>query len=95
MALKQTKNAITASIRRQQSELDKIPQQAYDFWVKITPKDTGNARRRTKLVKNEIQAQYPYAERLDQGWSKQFGGQGMSKPTERFIEGRLKQIMRK
>jgi hypothetical protein len=94
MSVKLTKNAITASVRRIQSLLDKIPQQAYNHWVTITPKDTGNARRRTKLKGNEIQANYAYAERLDTGWSKQ-APDGMSKPTEKFIAQRLKQIIRK
>ena len=42
----------------------------------------------------EIQANYPYAQRLDEGWSKQ-APDGMSKPTEQFIDNRLKKIMRK
>lgn len=94
MKVTKTKDAMTASLRRIQSQLDKIPQQAYNFFVKVTPKRTGNARRKTKLVKDEIQAQYPYAERLDEGYSKQ-APDGMSKPTEKFIDDRLKQIMRK
>jgi len=94
MGIKLVNNGITSSIRRIQSELDKLPQQTYDFWVKGTPKKSGNARRSTVLKGNEIQARYAYAERLDQGWSKQ-APDGMSKPTEKFIERRLKQIMRK
>jgi hypothetical protein len=94
MKVTKTKDVMTASLRRIQSQMDKIPQQAYDFFVKVTPKQTGNARRKTVLKKDEIQARYPYAERLDQGWSKQ-APDGMSKPTEKFIADRLKQIMRK
>lgn len=73
-------------------ELAKI---AYDTWVKFTPKDTGNARRRTKLKNDEIHADYAYALRLDQGWSKQFGGQGMTQPTLKEIQKYLKNDFKK
>jgi hypothetical protein len=67
---------------------------AYDTWVKFTPKDTGNARNKTKLKNTEIHADYPYAVRLDQGWSKQFQGQGMTKPTlaelQKYVKNNLK-----
>ena len=94
MSVKLVNNGMTASLRRIQSELDRLPQQAYDFWVKATPKDTGNARRQTALKKNEIQANYAYAKRLDEGWSKQ-APNGMSQPTEQFIKQRTDKILRK
>lgn len=94
MGIKLVNNGITASLRRIQSELDRLPQEAYNFWVNATPKDTGNARRQTRLKDKEIQARYPYAQRLDTGWSKQ-ARDGMSKPTEQFIQKRLDKIMRK
>jgi hypothetical protein len=94
MKFKLVNNGITASLRRIQSELDKVPQEAYNFWVKGTPKKTGNARRQTKLKGDEIQARYAYATKLDDGWSKQ-APDGMSKPTEKFIKGRVDKIMRK
>jgi len=95
MGLKLTRDLISPSVRRIQSELSKLPAQAYNFFVKATPKDTGNARRRTSLKNNQtIEARYPYAKRLDEGYSKQ-APQGMSEPTGRFIEQRLRRIMRK
>lgn len=94
MSVKLVNNGMTASLRRIQSELDKLPQQAYDFWVKTTPKATGNARRKTVLKKNEIQSNYAYAQRLDEGWSKQ-APNGMSQPTEKFIQQRTDKILRK
>jgi hypothetical protein len=95
MAIKKVSDAMTASLRRVQSEMDKLPAEAYNFWVKTTPKDTGNARRRTKLQnKRTINADYPYAVPLDNGWSKQ-APQGMSEPTDKFIKARLKKILRK
>ena len=50
-----------------------------------TPRDTGNARRNTKLVGDTILAQYPYAQRLEQGYSKQ-APDGMSTPTIEYIK---------
>lgn len=87
-----TTDAITATLRRQQSRLDKLPQELYYYWVKTTPKKTGNARRQTRLKDKTIEANYPYAERLDQGWSQQ-APEGMSKPTERFLQQRLRNIL--
>lgn len=82
------------SLKKIQSELDKLPREIYNFWVNITPKDTGNARNKTKLQGKVIHAKYPYAERLDQGWSKQ-ASDGMTKPTEREIQRRVNKIIRK
>jgi len=94
MKLRLVNDGMTASLRRMQSELDKLPAEAYNFFVKATPKRTGNARRKTRLSKNEIQANYPYAERLDTGWSKQ-APNGMTEPTSKYIEARLDKIIRK
>lgn len=64
--------------RTQEREVVKV---AYDTWIKFTPRASGNAVRNTKLVNNEIRAEYPYALRLDQGYSRQNNGVGMSGPT--------------
>lgn len=95
MALKRTKDVVTSSLRKLQSELDKLPALAYDVFVKATPKDTGNARRKTRLRRNSvIEANYPYAQPLDKGWSRQ-APEGMTKPTERFVTQQLRRIIRK
>lgn len=62
----------------------------YPVFVKHTPRDTGNAQSKTTLVGNEIRASYPYAKRLDNGWSKQHGGVGMTKPTMTAIRAYIK-----
>lgn len=76
------------------SQVDKdLSKHAYDFFVKTTPKKTGNARSKTRLANDEIQARYPYAQRLDQGYSKQ-APQGMTQPTieemRRFIRNNIR-----
>lgn len=62
--------------------------EAHKLFVSKTPIDTGNARNSTKLDGTVIKANYPYAERLDNGWSKQ--SSGMTKPTEEFIKKEVK-----
>ena len=71
-----------------------LPQKAFAFWRKTTPKKTGNARRKTSLDKNVIRARYPYAQRLDEGWSKQ-APKGMFEPTLNYIKRILKRVVRK
>lgn len=73
------------------AQLSTLPQEAYRHFVSVTPIDTGNARRSTSLQNKTIRANYPYAKRLDEGWSNQ-AKRGMVKPTEEFIRKRVKQI---
>ena len=78
-----------------QKALAQYPQDAEDEFVKLTPIKTGNARSRTKLVGNKvIEANYAYAQRLDQGWSKQ-APNGMTKPFEAWQKTKVKQIFGK
>ena len=77
---------------------------AYKFFVAQTPVRSGNARRNTSLAsmkdsktglsKATIEGDYAYAQRLDEGWSKQ-APNGMTAPTERYIERRLDELVRK
>ena len=85
---------MTQSLQRMQRELERVPKQAYDFWVQTTPIRTGRARRSTRLRGDTILAQYAYATPLDSGSSGQ-APQGMSKPTDQFIRRAVDKIMRK
>ncbi len=62
-----------------------MAKEAYEYFRDITPVRTGNAQRRTRLSGDEIRADYAYAQRLDDGWSRQ-APRGMTEPTERFIQ---------
>lgn len=93
MTVKQTKDTITPSIAKMRAALQQLPQKAYDVWVKNTPVRTGNARRKTRLRSTVIEAQYPYAQRLDDGYSKQ-SPKGMTEPTQKFVDREMKRIMR-
>lgn len=80
-------NEIKQKISEQQ-----LADAAYKYFVNITPKDTGNARRNTSLSGNEIRAKYPYATRLDNGWSRQ-APKGMVKPTIQFLRDYIRKIL--
>lgn len=88
------KNAVGPSLGRIVAKLDKLPKEGYDYWKKITPKKTGNAKRRTRLQGSKIKADYDYAVPLDEGRSRQ-APRGMSKPTVEYLDRRLRRILRK
>jgi hypothetical protein len=58
----------------------KLTDVAYKEFYGRTPIRTGNARSKTKKQNNEIEANYPYATRLDNGYSSQ-APRGMTQPT--------------
>ena len=71
---------ITKATQVQERQLKELYAKAYKQWVETTPIRSGNARRKTSRASNTINANYPYAERLDQGYSKQ-APKGMTEPT--------------
>lgn len=93
MTVRLDKDTIKPSIEKMRAALEQLPKNAYKEWVKITPIRSGNARRKTRLNQTTIEAQYPYAQRLDQGYSKQ-APKGMSEPVKKFVEREMKRIMR-
>jgi hypothetical protein len=63
-----------------------VAPQVYAFFKDTTPIRTGNARSHTHLINNtEILADYPYAQRLDEGYSPQ-APSGMTAPTEEYAK---------
>lgn len=88
------RDTIGKDLQKKTSKLVDVPKQAYKYWKRITPKDTGNAKKKTVLRKNTIKAGYPYASYLDDGHSKQ-APNGMLKPTRDFINKLVSQILRK
>ncbi len=58
----------------------KVTDVAHKAFVQNTPIRTGNARRNTVKSGNDIDANYPYAQRLEEGYSKQ-APKGMTEPT--------------
>ena len=94
MALRLETDLITPSLTRIDQKLRKLAADAFDVFYKNTPRRSGNARSKTRLHGSEIRADYPYAERLDEGYSRQ-APQGMTKPTEDFIQRRTNEIIRR
>lgn len=88
-----TQDRIKGNLDKRSKSLKTVAPAAYSFFKGITPIDTGNARSKTTLKNDTIQAKYPYAGRLDRGWSRQFGGQGMSKPTIKFVRNLVRKIL--
>jgi hypothetical protein len=59
---------------------DNLAKEGFKYFRSITPIRSGNARRNTFRTDNEIEANYPYARRLDEGYSPQ-AKNGMTQPT--------------
>jgi hypothetical protein len=87
---------MTTNITKRIAEVERIldpkviAKQAYRVFRENTPVNTGNAYKKTILKDDTIEARYPYAQRLDQGYSPK-KPEGMSKPTLDFISKWIKQ----
>lgn len=73
--------------RTQEPELVDV---AFQTFRDNTPVRNGNARRRTRKRQDEIHANYPYAKRLDEGYSKQ-SPDGMTKPTIEAVRKHIRE----
>jgi len=71
-----------------------LPKEAYDVFRDNTPIRSGNAYRNTRLRGNVIDANYAYAQRLDDGYSK-LKPDGMTGPTEKFLQKRINDLIRR
>lgn len=83
-----TESRIAPRLDTVKSRLKILAPKAFAFFRSKTPVDSGNARNKTKLQGDTIQADYPYATRLDQGYSSQ-ARTGMSRPTISYIRQQL------
>jgi hypothetical protein len=83
---------LTGELESIQRQLKQVPRESLQEFRSLTPVDTGNARRNTNLNGDTIELNYPYAERLDNGWSKQ-APKGMTVPFERWFQNRIRQIL--
>lgn len=88
-------DGLTRVLKGMETELRKYPDEAEAKFISLTPVKTGNARRNTNLNSQQIiEASYPYAERLDQGWSKQ-APRGMTRPFEQWVQNKVRKIFGK
>jgi len=81
----------TQMLAQLQSGVRGLINDAYTVFVDNTPVKTGNARRRTRLTKDSIAADYVYASELDGGSSVQ-SPNGMTEPTQDWITKQFKKI---
>lgn len=81
-------NVFNKQMRALLAAVDDLPEAALDVFIDNTPIKTGNARRNTRLDDTTITATYPYASRLDTGYSRQ-SPQGMVAPTEKWIQNEV------
>lgn len=86
-----TRDRYTARSRQIQNFLRDLPRNMKNEFQRLTPIDTGNARSKTELQGNEIQGNYPYANRLNTGWSQQ-APQGMTDPTIEWVREQLRRL---
>jgi len=87
------KQDVERKLARINRRLKTVPRKSYEFFKDKTPIDSGNAKKSTKLIKPAtINANYPYADRLDNGWSRQ-APFGMSLPTMLYIKSLVKKVM--
>jgi hypothetical protein len=94
VAIKMTRDKMTPSLRRMARGVKELPEFAFNAFVGYTPFRTGNAISKTRLNRTVIEANYPYAKRLDEGYSKQ-ARRGMTEPTLRDVKRYLQRTIRK
>jgi hypothetical protein len=96
MKFRQTSNNIIPHHARLMAKLRPIPGRAYEYFKGITPKRTGNARSKTNFVQKQnggtIRGDYPYANRLNEGYSKQ-AKDGMTEPTIKEIRRMVRRVL--
>jgi hypothetical protein len=97
------KDMITGDIDKIKQELRDIPNKAIVEYRNLTPVDKGNARRNTVLRGNTIQANYPYAQVLDEGRSVRDGQmrgstqapKGMTAPWSEWLKKYVDNLMKR
>lgn len=89
------KDNFSSALKEMRKELYQYPKDAQGKYISLTPVRSGNARRHTKLENSQtIHANYAYATRLDNGYSKQ-APNGMTQPFEQWVKNKMKRIFGK
>ena len=82
---------IPSRVRNLERKIDKLKKDAAEFFKNTTPIRTGNARSKTKLDRDAIKANYHYATKLNEGYSRQ-APDGMTNPTIEFIQDEVRKF---
>jgi hypothetical protein len=88
VSIKVDTSEFASLVRLAKQDIEQVREDAFDFFHDLTPYRTGNAKNNTYRSGKTIQANYPYAGRLDEGYSRQ-APSGMSEPTIEHIEKTL------
>jgi hypothetical protein len=98
-----SRNLMTPALKRIRQQLEQMPQQLHQEMVKLTPEDSGNAKRKTKLVnRRRIEARYSYAKVLNKGRHMTRKGmrgslqapQGMTGPLREWYRNSIRRLLR-
>jgi len=85
---------VTAMLKELESMGPDVMEESGKFFVSKTPIRSGNARKSTTTKDTTIKAEYGYAARLDEGWSKQ-APRGMSDDTIKDIDKQVNKLVKK
>jgi hypothetical protein len=98
------RDMVPRNLKRLRKELVEFPEEILEKFIELTPKDTGYARKNTRLVgKKKIIANYEYASVLDKGRRRTIRGyrgseqapQGMTQPFEQWVRAKVRKIFGK
>jgi hypothetical protein len=99
-----SRNLLTPALQNIRQQLQQLPKQLEQEMISLTPRATGNAKRRTRLVNNRrIEARYPYAQVLDKGRRMTNRGMrgsrqapnGMTGPLRLWYRNRVRSMLRR
>lgn len=97
MSIKFDMSILTQKLKKASKVASEVIKPAYRYFLVSTPIRTGYARSHTRLKDKSILAKYPYAKKLDEGYSKQ-APDGMVQPTvdeiNRLVQKYIKKIGR-
>jgi hypothetical protein len=98
-----SRNLLTPALKKIRQDINRLPKELHKKMVDLTPIDTGNAKKKTRLVNNKrIHAAYAYAKVLNKGrhmtargarGSKQ-APKGMTGPLRIWYRQRVRQLLR-
>lgn len=85
------KSKIQARLNEIDRKVNRIKDHAHEEFRKITPIRTGNARSKTNRINRGVEAAYHYANKLNDGFSRQ-APKGMTDPTVEAIREFVRKI---
>ena len=85
------RSRISDRTRDLERKIDKLKSDAADYFKDVTPIRTGNARSKTRRDRDAIKANYHYATKLNEGYSRQ-APKGMTEPTIEFIQDQVRRF---